>query len=246
MDDAMLLYHEMNEKGLKPNYLTCITMLLRLFSAARFGDARKRFDEMRAQGYMLDQSTYHGILMILGSEQRIDLGLSLFRLVGDSELNANISVYNELIVGAIQCEKFDIAWHLFNELSVKGMKPDYRTYTAMIHAFSTIGILDDAKKMFSEMEESDYKPNSNNYNDLLEGHLLKKRYDDVDMLLHKMAERGFHLNVTTWTLLHQFIAAGSLNIIMLKLIGKLDPTGCLFNPIFAHPMDRVVHGSPGG
>nr|GFA85911.1 hypothetical protein [Tanacetum cinerariifolium] len=101
MDDAMLLFREMNEKGLTPNYLTCITMLQRFLYVEHYGDARKVFDEMRAQGHMLDLSTYRFILMILYSKHRLDLALSLFHLVGDNELNADISVYNALIDGAI-------------------------------------------------------------------------------------------------------------------------------------------------
>nr|GEU85733.1 hypothetical protein [Tanacetum cinerariifolium] len=141
----------------------------------------------------------------------------------DNELNVDIFVYNELIDGAIRCRKFDIAWDLFIELSDKGVKPYNYIYIALIRTFSTKGILDKEKKLFSEMEESWYKLNSNTFNDLLGGHLLKKQYVDVEMLLHKMAEIGFHLKDTTWTLLHQSIATRSLSTTFIKFIRKLDP-----------------------
>nr|GFB67135.1 hypothetical protein [Tanacetum cinerariifolium] len=179
-DIAWDLLNELCEKGVKHDNHTYIA-----FSTE---DARKVFDEMRAQGHMLDLSTYRVILMILYSKHRLDLALSLVRLVGDNELNADISVYNALIDGAIRCRKFDIASDLFNELCEKGVKHDNHTYIALIQAFSIEGILDKAKNLFSEMKESGYKPNSYIFNNLLQGHLLKKRYDDVEILLHKMAE----------------------------------------------------------
>ncbi|GKD95064.1 tetratricopeptide repeat-like superfamily protein [Tanacetum coccineum] len=73
------------------------------------------------------------------------------------------------------------------------------------------------------MEESGCLPNSVTYNVLLQGYLKNKHYDDVEMLLVKMDELGYSLDVSTLYLLIDSIAAGSLDTTMSTLIGKLVP-----------------------
>ncbi|GKB95433.1 putative pentatricopeptide repeat-containing protein, partial [Tanacetum coccineum] len=50
LNDAMLVYHEMNEKGFKPNWVTYNFMIRSCFKAARFADAHTLLDELFAQG----------------------------------------------------------------------------------------------------------------------------------------------------------------------------------------------------
>ncbi|PWA79508.1 tetratricopeptide repeat (TPR)-like superfamily protein [Artemisia annua] len=174
MTAAKALLNLMMSRGLRPDYETYSILVRSLFSAVHFGDGCKLLDEMRGQGHMLDGSAYQYILVNLFMQNQAELALSLFLLVGDSKLNSDISVYNHLIGGAIDCGKLDIAMDLFSDLRVKGMKPTNLTYTEMICAFSSGDLLDEAKELLREMEECGYKANDITYNCLLEGYLRNK------------------------------------------------------------------------
>nr|GFC13797.1 hypothetical protein [Tanacetum cinerariifolium] len=118
-------------------------------------------------------------------------------------------------------KKPHIATELFEDLSVKGMKPDLDTYTAMIAGFCGEGLMKDAKHLFLKMEESGIPPIDLTYNSLIQLYLKSKCYDDVKTLLHKMAKTYHRLDDLTFTWLQDSVAAGMLDSTTLKLIDKL-------------------------
>ncbi|GJU44350.1 pentatricopeptide repeat-containing protein [Tanacetum coccineum] len=222
MDQAMLIYREMNERGFKPNHDSYSIMIRKLFSVARSGEACKVLDDMRAQGQMLNAFTYFSILNDLINMGRFEEALSLFHFVGDDgKLNSDISVFYFLINAAFVSKKPHIATELFEDLSVKGMKPDLDTYTAMIAGFCGEGLMKDAKHLFLKMEESGIPPIALTYNSLIQLYLKSKCYDDVKTLLHKMAKTYHRLDVLTFSWLQDSVAAGMLDSTTLKLIDKL-------------------------
>ncbi|GJW28305.1 pentatricopeptide repeat-containing protein [Tanacetum coccineum] len=168
MDDAMLVYHEMNEKDFKPNWVTYNIMIRSCFKAARFADAHTLLDELFAQGQTLGQVTYSKILHDLFLHYRFEEAFSLFHLLGDnSKVNSHLYVVHDLMYGAIRCGKLDIASELFEGLSVKRLNHTSFVYTMMIGGFCAEGLLNDEKQLFLEMEENFCLPTDNTYNFLL-------------------------------------------------------------------------------
>nr|GEU56505.1 hypothetical protein [Tanacetum cinerariifolium] len=212
LNDTMLVYHEMNEKGFKPNWVTSNIMIRSCFKAARFADAHTLLDELFAQGQTLGQVTYSKILHDLFLHYRFKEAFSMFHLLGDdSKVNSHLYIVHDLMYGAIRCGKLDIARELFEGLSVKRLKPTSLVYTTMIGGFCAEGLLNDAKQLFLEMEENFCLPTDNTYNFLLQGYLKNKCYNVVEMLLHKMEERDHYLYYLTLSLQHESVAAGSLD-----------------------------------
>ncbi|GKB74575.1 pentatricopeptide repeat-containing protein [Tanacetum coccineum] len=195
MDEAMLLYLEMNERVL---------------------------DDMRAQGQMLNAFTYFCILNDLINIGHIEEALSLFHFLGDDgKLNLNISVYNFLILAAFISKKPHIAMELFEDLSVKGMILDLYTYTHMIVGLCAEGLMKDAKHLLLKNKKSGIPPIDLLYNSFIQLYLKSKCYDDVKTLLHKMAKNYHCLDVLTFSWLQHSVAAGMLDSTNLKLIDKL-------------------------
>ncbi|KAJ0478474.1 putative tetratricopeptide-like helical domain superfamily [Helianthus annuus] len=224
IEEAMHMFHEITRKGLKPDIVSYSTMLQGLFRVGRCGEARKLFDEMRSQGLTPNESTYRIILDGLCNNHQVEDVLSLFHLVGDnSKLNSDIQVYNILIDGMSKCGKLDIARDLFQDLTLKGLKPNVRTYNVMISGLCREGMLKEAKHLFLTMDESGCPPDNVTYCVLLQGYLKNQHYDDVEMLLQEMDGRSYSLDASTLSLLIDRIAAGSVDRSMLKLIGRLVP-----------------------
>nr|GFA82996.1 hypothetical protein [Tanacetum cinerariifolium] len=74
----MLIYHEMNEKGFKPNCVTYNRMIQSCFLAERFEDAHKLLDDVLAQGQTLYTNTYCDILHDLLEKELLVEALSLY------------------------------------------------------------------------------------------------------------------------------------------------------------------------
>nr|GFA85235.1 hypothetical protein [Tanacetum cinerariifolium] len=216
MDDAMLIYHEMNEKGFKPNCVTYNRMIQSCFSADRFGDAHKLLDDVLAQGQTLYTNTYYDILHDLLQKELLADALSLYDLLGeDSKLNSNTSVIEVLLDGLFDCGELDFVRELFEGLSARGIKPTPGIYSSMICGFCEEGLINDAKR-FLEKEENHCSPTTDTYNYLLLVYLENKCYDDVKMdeandyckddkkmddamlIYHEMNEKGFKPNCVTY------------------------------------------------
>nr|GFC91688.1 hypothetical protein [Tanacetum cinerariifolium] len=148
MDDAMLIYHEMNEKGFKPNCVTYNRMIQSCFSAERFEDTHKLLDD----------------------------ALSMYDLLSeDSKLNSDTSIIEVLLDGLSDCGELDFAREIFECLSARGIKPTPGIYTSMICGFCEEGLINDAKQ-FLEMEENHCWPTTDTYNYLLRAYLKNECY----------------------------------------------------------------------
>ncbi|MFS7958349.1 putative tetratricopeptide-like helical domain superfamily [Helianthus anomalus] len=87
--------------------------------------------------------------------------LVLFRSMGSNKLMKDVNLYNILIKGCRKCGKLDLAMDLFDELSLKGLKPNVnRTYTMMISVLCQQGLFGDAKDLLRKMEENGCSPNT--------------------------------------------------------------------------------------
>nr|GEY67745.1 hypothetical protein [Tanacetum cinerariifolium] len=198
MDDAMLIYHEMNEKGFKPNCVTYNRMIQSCFLADRFGDAHKLLDDMLAQE-----------------------ALSLYDLLSEnSKLNSDTSVIEVLLDGLFDCGELDFERELFEGLSARGIKPIPGIYSSMICGFCEEGRINDAKR-FLEKEENHCWPTTDTHNYLLLVYLENKCYDDVKVLLYKMKRQNHCLNKSTLSTLRASVAAGSRDVTLSNLIKKL-------------------------
>ncbi|KAJ9556681.1 hypothetical protein OSB04_011295 [Centaurea solstitialis] len=224
IDEALLLFNELTEKGTKPNVVTYNTLLQGLFLVGRCKDARELFNEMRAHNHISpDTFTYGIVLQGLCNNRQVDKALSLFRLMGDSELNLDIVLYNILIDGTGKCGKPDIAKALFNEISTKGLNPNVRTYNVMIGCFCGVGLVREAERLFLQMEERGCPRDCVTYNVILQGLLKNEQHDTIKMLLEEMEGQGFSVDASTCSMLLDHISSGPLDGSLLKLIGKLVP-----------------------
>ncbi|KAJ0657534.1 putative tetratricopeptide-like helical domain superfamily [Helianthus annuus] len=80
---------------------------------------------------------------------------------------------------------------LFDEICLKGLKPNVRTYTVMINVFCQEGLFGKAKELLRKMEENGCLPNSVTYNVLVQELLKKNECQEAEIFLEEMINRGF-------------------------------------------------------
>ncbi|KAD6453356.1 hypothetical protein E3N88_08061 [Mikania micrantha] len=161
--------------------------------------------------YAPHECAYRIILEGLCNNQQVEEALSLFHLLGDSKLNSDIAVYTILIDGLCKCGNLDTARYLFHNLSVKGLQPNVQTYSVMISGLCGKGLLKEAKHLFLKMEENGCPANNVTYCVLLQGYLKNQHCVDLETLLLEMDVRSYSLDASTFSLLVDQIAAGSID-----------------------------------
>ncbi|PWA83034.1 tetratricopeptide-like helical domain-containing protein [Artemisia annua] len=233
VDQAICTFHKMEEKFIGTNGVTYKIIIEGLCSVGRSPEAHEFLKTMHAEGYMPDEFTYHLLLECLCSSDQVEEAISLVTLMGPNNPNRDMYEYNFLIEWAFKCEKLDIARAVFDDLPLKGMTPNDRTYELMIHGFCSEGLVNDAKHMFLQMKEIGFTPSNGTYIALLQGYLKNKHFDDVEMLLQEMDGSSYYLDVSTLALLSNSIAAGSLYITIFKIIRKLVPKRLMESPCFS-------------
>ncbi|KAJ0799148.1 putative tetratricopeptide-like helical domain superfamily [Helianthus annuus] len=103
----------------------------------------------------------------------------------------DVVLYNILIDGCSKCGNPNVAMDLFDELCLKGLKPDVRTYTVMISVYCQEGLFVKGKKLLRKMEENGCLPNRVTYNVLVRELLKKNECEEAEIYLEEMINRGF-------------------------------------------------------
>ncbi|KAJ0551582.1 putative tetratricopeptide-like helical domain superfamily [Helianthus annuus] len=144
--------------------------------------------------------------------------------MGSNKLMKDVNLYNILIKGCRKCGKLDLAMDLFGELSLKGLKPNVRTYTVTISVLCQQGLFGEANNLLRKMEENGCSPNSVTCNVIVQEFLKQKAFQEAEILLEEMIIRGFSPDSATFEmLLHHIPSKGQdspMRIIIQKLTNK--------------------------
>ncbi|XP_076934343.1 uncharacterized protein LOC143600583, partial [Bidens hawaiensis] len=251
VEEAEAIIDTMVERGLVPTIVTYNTLVDGYCLPGEISKAKTVFDLLTFKGLVSDAVTYSSLLNGYCKNLKIEEAMNMFREMTRKGLKPDIVTYNTMLQGlyrvgrcgdarklfdemrsqgASKRGKLDIARALFQNLTVKGLQSNVRTYNVMINALCGEGLLKEAKNLFLKMDESGCPPDNVTYRVLLQGYLKSQRYDDVEMLLQEMDGRSYSLDDSNVSLLIDKIAAGSLNRSMLKLIGRLGPKELLDTP----------------
>ncbi|QHO43235.1 Pentatricopeptide repeat-containing protein [Arachis hypogaea] len=136
VDEALNLFEEMRCKYLVPNTVTYNTLIDGLSKSKRISCALELLVEMYDRGQPADVVTYSSLLDGMFKNQQLDKAL----------------------IG-----KFENAKEIFQDLSMKGYRPNVRTYTIMINGFCKEGLLHEALELFSKMEDNGCLPDAVTY-----------------------------------------------------------------------------------
>ncbi|KAJ0729879.1 putative tetratricopeptide-like helical domain superfamily [Helianthus annuus] len=135
-----------------------------------------------------------------------------------------VEQYNAVIDSLCKDRMHDLAMDLFDELRVKGLKPNFRTYTVMISVLCQQGLFGEAKELLRKMEENGCSPNSVTCNVIVQEFLKQKAFQEAEILLEEMIIRGFSPDSATFEmLLHHIPSKGQdspMRIIIQKLTNK--------------------------
>ncbi|XP_022008462.1 putative pentatricopeptide repeat-containing protein At1g12700, mitochondrial [Helianthus annuus] len=207
--EAVELFKKLvKEKICEPNQVMYGTVVNGLCKAGHTSKALELLRFMEASSCKPNVYQYNTIIDSLCKDKMVDHALEIFAKMVEKGVVADVITYNSLIRGLCnfgqdcsKCGKRNLAMDLFDELCLKGLKPNVRTYTVMISVYCQEGLFGIAKEFVRKREENGYLPNSVTYNVIVQEFLKQNEFQEANIFLEEMIDRGFFPDATTFSLL---------------------------------------------
>ncbi|GJU90183.1 putative tetratricopeptide-like helical domain-containing protein [Tanacetum coccineum] len=169
-DIAKELLKKMEDNGCVPDSITYRVIIQELLKKNECQDAENLLEEMMNRVPVKGASAYPGVII---TTSQVSDALVLFRTLENSQLKKDVAMYNIMIDGCNKCGKLNLAMDLFDELLLKGLKPDVRTYTVMIRIYCQEELLKknecrDAENILEEMMNRGFMPDYTTFSMLLD------------------------------------------------------------------------------
>ncbi|RCV33135.1 hypothetical protein SETIT_7G058100v2 [Setaria italica] len=181
--DAMLIFHEMKQQGVKSDVVTYLNVIAAFCRMGRLDDAMDIFTQMIDQGLPPNQAVYHCLIKGFCTHGG---------LVKVKEL------LSEMISKARRIKE---AKYLFDSISANKLVPSIVTYSLMITNFINEGLLEEADDIFSAMEKAGCAPNSRLLNHATRLLLEKGEIIRAANYLAKIDKKNFSLEASTTEML---------------------------------------------
>lgn len=170
------------------------------------------FYRLKRANIPLDERMYNVVMWSYISAGAASRALPLF----DEIENPNVECYTTLIKAFSMLRRPDDAIALIPAMRRRSVKPNIRTYNALIASCVRGGKLEKARQLFSEMLVDDIQPNAVSWNIIINWHVQQKtgpkRLDGVLNAFADMKASGVSPNVITFTtIMKAYAKSGLLN-----------------------------------
>ncbi|KMZ64722.1 hypothetical protein ZOSMA_350G00140 [Zostera marina] len=210
LEDAVKLHSEMMHKyGHPPDTITYTCIINGYCKLGDIDTAIKLLARMKAEGLAINMFTVNAVIDGMCRIGRIGSALDFFReqCSDNHQFPQNLISYNILIGAFLNVQNVSKAMELYDEMLIRGQKPNRVTYTIMISGLSTAGNLNKAHSLASQMREEGFRPQMWCYNTLINGFSKKNRPDKMHNLLDEMETYGLKPDVITYNILISFSAS---------------------------------------
>ncbi|XLS59148.1 hypothetical protein HN51_008903, partial [Arachis hypogaea] len=177
VDEALNLFEEMRRKYLVPNTVTYNTLIDGLSKSKRISCALELLVKMHERGPPANVVTYNSLLDGMFNIKQVHKALMLFKQMKESGIDPNIFTSSGRLI---------VAKEIFQDLSVKGYRPNVRTYNIMINGLCKEGLFKEALALLSKMEGNGCLPNSVTFETLIRALFEKVENDMAEKLLREM------------------------------------------------------------
>ncbi|XP_020589318.1 putative pentatricopeptide repeat-containing protein At3g15200 isoform X2 [Phalaenopsis equestris] len=146
--EALGVFNEMNEPGCLPDVATYNSLIKHLCKIRRMEKVFELLDEMEKRGCLPNARTYSYILKTTRKPEEVT---ELLHKMERSGCKINGDTYN-LVLNLYSRWNYQEGVHsVWAEMEKKGVGPDQRSYTIMVHGLYNSGNFDQALQYFSKM-----------------------------------------------------------------------------------------------
>ncbi|KAG9456887.1 hypothetical protein H6P81_001395 [Aristolochia fimbriata] len=250
--EAMDSYRELLGRQFNMNAVTCNTLLVVLMKYGKMNDALALFDHMLEAHKPLsfiavNTDSYNLMVNEYFRLRNIEEAIAIFKKTGPKPCTIDVEGYNN-IIGKLCAEDgwVEEAEKLLDEMYVKSVNPDVKTFEFLIDAYFREGKTDAGLRCFNKMvnppveavkptlsifgtsvtsrEEQGVKASVGFYNKVIIGLVERQRFEDAQEVLRKMSEKQVKPDLLSYESL----------IMALCREGKLDQIRYLLDGMAKH------------
>lgn len=181
--EALKLFHRMQEEGLKPDKVTYMNLLTACANSGSLEWAREIHTLTVKDGLLFDVSVGNA----LSSTYARCGSFKDAQLVFEGMSKRNVISWNAMIGGLAQHGRGQDALQLFERMKKEGVKPDVVTFVSLLSACSHAGLLEEGRRYFASMaQDFGIKPTIEHYGCMVDLLGRAGQLDEAEALIKKM------------------------------------------------------------
>jgi pentatricopeptide repeat protein len=188
------LWHEMEERGVKPTSITlgCMTEALvannQPEEAWQLIHAQLESEERKG---CINTVIYSTVLKGFAVLRRIDKVFVVYKEMRSKNIPCNTITYNTMLDACAKCCVMSHASDLLEDMKESCVEPDIITYSTIVKGYCLEGDVDRAFSVLEDMKgDEKFAPDEIMYNSILDGCAKQHRTDDALKLLEEMKTTG--------------------------------------------------------
>ncbi|KAA8528572.1 hypothetical protein F0562_035927 [Nyssa sinensis] len=159
--EALLLFHQMQASGSKPNPVTALIMVSACAYLGSWQLGRKLHNFIIDSEIELDTTLWNAIMDMYAKCGDLDTAVEMFNRSHSSE--RDVSSWNVLISGYGMHGHGNEALELFSQMQEEGVQPNHITFTSILSACSHAGLINEGRKCFADMTKFCVIPEAKHY-----------------------------------------------------------------------------------
>ncbi|KAF5184154.1 Pentatricopeptide repeat-containing protein [Thalictrum thalictroides] len=225
MKEAKAVFRNMFSR-FTPNTQTFNILLLGFKESGNITSVELFYHEMIRRGFKPNVVTYSIRIDAYCKKGCLDDALRLVEEMEKLNCLPNVEIMTTLIHGAgIVRNKFR-ARQLFDEITLRNLRPDIGAYNALMASFVKGGDVKSASELMDEMEEKGIGHDNVTYHTIFLGLKRSEGIEGVVKLCHKIVEKSFIPKSCTVVMLMKFFCESSRPDLGLDLWKYLVDRGC--------------------
>ncbi|KAL6270335.1 hypothetical protein ACE6H2_027246 [Prunus campanulata] len=208
IDEALNIVNLAEVHGFMPGVLSDNAILDAISRSKEIDQAFELLRLMALKGLGLNLISYNVVInglcregtMNETSQRQVELVIFTKHFVLQEEMRRNRlspNVFN-VINAMCKAKNLNRAMEFFDQMRVRGLRPNERTYTKFIDGFSPQGFLNEAYDGLKEMIGNGLSPSIVTYNALINGYCLLGRMEDAIRILQDMTGKGLSPDDRRW------------------------------------------------
>eukprot|EP00253_Pinus_taeda_P001294 PITA_01294 len=189
-EEALKLYHQLQEEGIKPNNFTFPFVLKACAGLSSLQEGKEVHHHIVNSGLEIDVFIAAGLIDMYGKCGSVENARQVF----DKMPGRDLVSWNAMIAGYAQNGDSNEALSLFNQMQLSGMKPNSVTVVNVLSALSCLGAREQSKGIHSYVTKCGFESSVFVGTVLIDMYAKHGRTDCASRVFHSMSER----NVVSW------------------------------------------------
>eukprot|EP01018_Ginkgo_biloba_P020813 Gb_00194 [translate_table: standard] len=189
-EEALALYHQMQEKGIPPDKFTFPLVLKACAGISALQEGKEIHDHIVRSGFEPDVSVGNALISFYAKCGRIESARQLFYKMSQRDVVS----WNAMIVGCVQNGHANEALKLFKEMHLANMTPDSVTMVSMLQACAHLGVLQQGREIHDYVIRRGFDSNVVVENSLVALYTRCGSLAPARLLFDKMSKR----DVVSW------------------------------------------------